>query len=412
MKHISKKQKIKRSRLLIKRYFREIIKRYKKALRDCEHNETSKYKYHKKKLEIRNADLNINIIIRNFDELKSRHPLAKIIEEDDGTIKVIAPEEMSLKKNKDEVFDFLKSIRDLTRMRDKKQSVDFVSIKSLSILCAMLLTSEIDRWEEMAVKRLRVRDDIAEWDPVVRKLLNNFGLFDLVTVINKPEKEDEDPEEKFIPIFSGRKSNYKEAKAYIKEKVTDIAVELGQNREIYGAISEATTNVVHWAYDESVSDIFATAKEKERIKDRWWFSISYNIKSGIMNIMVCDHGVGIPDSLRKSKKFGPIDLKFISSLIKNKEDHQILKDIMNSSEATSGEDISSTKKSHRGRGLREMKTLLTNFKEGKLRIISGKGEYEFRRENGKNLERSIPSDYSIAGTVITWELYPNSRIDE
>lgn len=101
---------------------------------------------------------------------------------------IVAPKILNLSQYAEETLDFLRLFRQIVSLRAPIY-LDFTKIESLSPMCALLLTSEIDRWRKFGKKRLRVvdRDD---WSPVVKLLLQQMGFNDLLNPADSRRRTD------------------------------------------------------------------------------------------------------------------------------------------------------------------------------------------------------------------------------
>ena len=130
---------------------------------------------------------------------------------------------------------------------------------------------------------------------------------------------------------------------------------------LFQAVSEAITNVGHWAY-----------RREARFR-RWWLSASIDRAKGILTVMVLDHGFGIPRTLPRQGL--------------REEFRRLLSEGMISSLTDDGEMIeaavalgrSNTGLRHRGRGLsRDTSSSVRSVDgSGRLRIHSNRGCYRY-----------------------------------
>lgn len=378
MKRLSEKQKQKISALSKKRNERRIKRKYR-----C-----------KRRISERKGSISASV-----KKLKHKYPKAKITQKR-GKIEINAPKVMRLSGDKEEIFDFLQCIRELIEIKSKQKSINFSTISDLSPLCAMLLASEVHRWQLITSKKLRVLN-ADDWDPTVKQLLHDMGLFDLVSVQNPVRLAQIDTEEKFIRIRSEKEVDLEEAIGRIEYEVSKIALTLNQNPLLYGGIEEAVTNVTQWAYKGYE---FEEHENEDELYNRWWFFASYNTRTGRMTIMVYDHGLGIPGTLPVSKWSEQIRKWLADKGLETYTDEKIIEAAMKFPRSASGLE-------YRAKGLRKMKELLDRFDRGTLMVLSGKGEYQIG-SNGAN-EITRLNKHSIGGTLIAWEVYPNlEQIDD
>ncbi len=155
-----------------------------------------------------------------------------------GKFALEAPKRMRLGGENDEAIQFLQCMRSMTALKARQVSVDFSTIQDISPLCAMLLASEVHRWQLITKKKLRViKSEL--WAPTVRQLLHDIGLFDLVSVQNPLSLDPVNTEERFIRIRSATLVDLEVAIAQIEHEVGKIAILLNSNPTVYGGIEEA-----------------------------------------------------------------------------------------------------------------------------------------------------------------------------
>lgn len=337
------------------------------------------------KILLNEKDARLLIAVR---KLKSLYPEAQLIYRQ-GNIVLKAPEAMRLNYGEDTVLQFLKCMRDVVDLPSRSTAVDFSTIKDISPLCAMLLSSEVHRWQLLKGQKLKVLD-LENWTARTKKLLHDIGLFELVEVSNPYTIVPVPTEEKYITLRSGQTVDLEKAVSDLEKEVSRIAITLNANPLMYGGIEEAVTNVSQWAYQA-----FDQTKLENKLRNRWWFFASYNTVTGRMTLMVYDHGGGIPATVPISNWKEAIHGILDSAGIKDWRDEEVIKAVMNLPRSSSGQN-------YRGKGLRKMKELLERFSKGTLKILSGYGEYSVDQDKKETVKAH---KYPIGGTLIVWEVY-------
>lgn len=289
-----------------------------------------------------------------------------------------APANMDLSEtNFVETVSFLKSVRALSSMSFNRVYIDFRTIEKLSPLAALLLTSEIHRWQ-INKGRLRVNHH-ENWDPDVKRLLHEMGFFDLVNIVNRPELEYPTPLSiKFTPFKYGSQTIGDHA-VTLREEMEAIAGEIPAKFLMFGGLTEAMKNVLHWAYDKKTPDNLRL----------WWMGGSYSPNDERMTIMIYDHGVGIPNTLPRSGFW-----EHVKHLVDSEDDHDMIDAAMRIGR-------SATKESNRGKGLADIKRFVMESGSGLLRIVSGKGEYTV---TSSGVVKKILHERPLDGTLIAWEI--------
>lgn len=154
--------------------------------------------------------------------------------------------------------------------------------------------------------------------------------------------------------------------------------------DLYTGITEAMTNVLNHAYDlprEDGLDITETARN-------WWmFSSEMN---GVLSIVFCDLGAGIPRTL-------PLKRKSVWNRLRRKglrSDSEIIKFAIKDS-------VSRTRKSHRGKGLRQIVNAVSDAPEAQAVVLSNRGAVIVR---SGGVARAVDYRDSILGTLIFWSI--------
>lgn len=153
---------------------------------------------------------------------------------------------------------------------------------------------------------------------------------------------------------------------------------------LFKAFSEAMTNTHQHAYIEIPKE-----RSVANHKESWWaFS---QIRDGMLHIVFCDLGIGIPGSLPKVR---PDWIKDIMAKVPGVPgDGEIIKGAIRVSRTRTGLD-------HRGKGLNQLIDAIKDIDAGYLSILSRKGGYRFEH----NEERTHNYRDSICGTLIEWKL--------
>lgn len=360
---------------------RNIVISRKRLLKRSRNNNLNRYKNPAKLNNISK----IKLLKTKYSELNIKHTKNLIMLE--------APAVMRLSENNDLVMLFLKCIREMVLINKIGLKVDFSTIKDLSPLCAMLLATEIHRWQLIKKKRLVVIDS-DNWVPKIKSLLRDIGIFDIVDVTNPYYTDSVPSDEKFISIRSEKQVNLEEALKKIENEVQKVALMFKTNPLLYGGIEEAITNVSWWAYPKNDNTI------PIEIRNRWWFLTSYNHSTKRITIMVYDHGVGIPKTLPTSNRWESARSWFDSLGLNTWSDDKIIEAAIKAPRSASG-------LSYRAKGLTKMKELLSRFDKGTLFIYSGYGEYRVDEKNNDTIKLH---KNSIGGTLIVWEVYAKEDI--
>lgn len=301
-----------------------------------------------------------------------------------------APQVMSISKNYTEVAQFFQTLRKKTTELGSGDhlTVDFQTIKTLMPGAALILASELYRWQELNNIMLKPFKP-QRWHFETVRLFNEMGLFDLLRTAKKHKvRPNKLPgPQTFFKFLTGSLSEGKLAYR-LMENMSPVIKSIYNEQLLYVALSEAMTNVVQHAYNKE-SDV-----NHPNLKNRWWLSGSFNNDNRVMTVLLYDHGVGIPKTL-PSKPFW----SDIENFIKEKNYKLTNKGRLIQAAVEMGR--SKTKLKHRGKGFRQILKFSTDSRFGKLYIVSRDGEYLFN-EDCDVITRSCPVE--LGGTFIRWEI--------
>lgn len=306
-------------------------------------------------------------------------------------IKLPLPESFSLQDNYEKVMDFVNCLRKYGVQSHFRVYVDFRTLRYIGPSGALLLAAEIDRWRRIRGFKPAVRD-LSQWDPVVYLLLEQMGLFDILEVTNLPKSLPiEFADISFIRFRTDQRAmgeRVKELRMDLEELAGDV---VPAARRLYAGLTEAITNVAHHAYPEDAS--YTTPP----IPGRWWMSGSFEADNRHLTVIFFDQGVGIPYTVPRSH---PVEKLrgLLSSLGLADDDASLIRAAMEVGRSQTG-------LSHRGEGLIKIKGYTDDVENGRLRILSGRGEYIYApgEPDPKDRERRITHKTSIGGTLIQWE---------
>lgn len=153
--------------------------------------------------------------------------------------------------------------------------------------------------------------------------------------------------------------------------------------QLFASLSEAIANVINHAYPESES----------QGNDKKWWMFSQR-KGGKLFIAVCDHGIGIPGSLR-SKPYLTDYLRRILVTSRRRMDETLISDAVGSPRTV-------TRLPYRGKGLPEMLAFVKLLGEGSLSILSQHGAFSYNAKLSHGSSRTYRN--AINGTLIFWEI--------
>lgn len=311
----------------------------------------------------------------------------------DGRVVLTLPEVMNLWSRYDDTMRYINAIRALSHNPSSPRyyrlgSVDFDALREISSSAALILTSELSRWDD------RIRNNLTpqtqNWDPIIFEKFNSLGFFNLFRRAQvSPPRERKESSVHFVKYLKGN-HNDKDYRALHQQLKEIIGERVEKWPVLHGGLDEAITNVCHHAYPSTL---------KMRKQDRnWYLTGAFNKKSRELKIVFCDQGIGVPASLPTSKIWEKV-LHSVSSLPAfNRWKHAtLLKAAMEVSRT-------STDQTDRGKGLPDMKEFIRQRGAGYLALMSGYGLYKLTVDGQKETSRSDTLNLPVEGTMIIWKV--------
>ncbi|MGE0108164.1 MAG: hypothetical protein AB7S81_00125 [Bdellovibrionales bacterium] len=310
---------------------------------------------------------------KRLSRRKSRHIPIKII---------TVPSVICLDHNQAETIDFINGLHFYLQNKGTKIRLDFSELKSISPAAALMLASVLYCWSKKSHQQITLHDQ-TQWDPMMRHLLNDMGLFDLMNVKNPPSySEKAEPTKEFLRFCSG---NNVDASPYgpFREKIVETFGPISDMKKLYKAISEAMTNSFQHAYP----------LQKHKLGfGCWWMFGAYDWTTKELTISFCDLGIGIPKAL--PRKYSLEYLRELLSMVRMpvNDDAKMIKAAMEIKRTQ-------TKKGYRGKGMPGMKEIINANPSSCMRVYSSGGMYEYAHsteEKIQGLKGVLP------GTIIEW----------
>ncbi|WP_134677529.1 hypothetical protein [Ectopseudomonas khazarica] len=128
------------------------------------------------------------------------------------------------------------------------------------------------------------------------------------------------------------------------------------------------------------------------VPHRWW--IFARREEDDISVCICDLGIGIPRSLRRTFP-EEVASFFYNKPGKKKDDHRMIELALTVGRSRTG-------KSYRGQGLKDILKVVKEQGVGLLKIYSNKGVYIFDGKSGHVTSRSEASN--IMGTLVQWRI--------
>jgi hypothetical protein len=313
-------------------------------------------------------------------------------------VTIEAPVELSFSRNGKETIAFLEEYRKAASAQRKKLVngkwvwsslfVDLSPIKRISIPAAIVLSAEFQRWSLVNKTQLRPRA-LAKWSPRVRRLLYEFGTFDLLGIRLAPVEDAHINALVLQPLSSGEKTDQEQI-AQLQEGLITLGLIFESQPFIFDGLSEAVLNCIDHAYvsAEGHTPLYPIAGH------RWWATSCYDPVTNALRFFVYDQGVGIRATLDQKVEWRPLIDDFLSIFGYVEKDSAVIKAAFEIGRTR-------TKLQERGKGLDQMAGVIRNVGSGYMRVLSGRGDVKIE-VGGKYALQSLHDE--LGGTLIEWSL--------
>lgn len=304
---------------------------------------------------------------------------------EDGKLVIHLPNRLDFEDNYEQTASHLQLLRKAVRDARPVRRLEFDDLEFISPSAALVLASEVDRWNQKVRGRLKANVDT--WKTDIKRLLRQMGYFDLLN-IEEPDEPLPSGKMTFLRFIKGEVTDLESAQLAKKLRV-EIENVFGleiQKQFLFEGLSEAITNVGQHAYQQTN---FFTVQQ-------WWVSASFDSENRILCVTFYDQGVGIPITLPKSKFF-----EHVRDVFSGWTDSRKIKAAMEIGRTSTG-------RTERGKGLQNFIEFAKSHREGQLSIYSLRGRYRENFYLDSSADR-VPSelrDYqnSIGGTLIEWSV--------
>jgi hypothetical protein len=311
----------------------------------------------------------------------------------DRRVDLTLPETMNLSSHYDQTMRYINAIRSLSQNSRSRRyyrlaSVKFHLLKEISSSAALLLTSELSRWDDSI--RNNLSPQTQNWDPVIFEKFYSLGFFNLFRKAQvNPPKDSKESDVRFVKYIKGNHED-KDYRGLHIQLTKIIGEKVKKWPLLHGGLDEAITNVCHHAYPSTLQ-----IREKDK---NWYLTGAFNENTKELKIVFCDQGIGVPASLPTSKIWEKV-LESIASVpaINRRKHATLLKAAMEVSRT-------STDQTDRGKGLPDMKEFIRQRGAGYLALMSGYGLYKLTvGENGET-HKTDTLNHPVEGTLIIWRV--------
>lgn len=309
-----------------------------------------------------------------------RHPVSPARPKCLGSNVIRAPDAISLEsdKHRHELLSFLERLRSRVIKEGKPTVINLLNTERMVAAGSLLFMAELYRVCELAKSKMMVRC-IPPRDVKVNQVLKQIGVYELLGYTKKIEPSFKDVVHwRYACGHKVEGEKYENILGSYDGKVAESL--LGS---LFRGITEAMTNCHHHAYIKPRPD----GLEDQPDLKRWWMFSQE--QGGMLTVVFCDLGVGIPETLPIRK---PAAWKKLISLGTAGSDASVIKQAIDDS-------ITRTRKHYRGKGLKQLLEAARE-NDGLLRIFSNRGCYTFRgvKESTRDFSESI------MGTLILWKV--------
>ena len=294
------------------------------------------------------------------------------------------PARMDLGEHFEETITHMANVRLASRDR-LRLYLNFDNIRHISPSAALVLASEVDRWNGSLGGRLRARD--RHWDPNIKRLLCEMGFFDLLHLAPPPDLGIV-TNTTFLQFLRGNVEQ--RGNGGLLAQMLGKRIEAAAGREIrrhllFDGLTEAITNVSQHAYRKDPAEAYRP----------WWMFAAYTRSSNTIIVSFYDHGLTIPTTLPASKGF-----EWMKDKLGFWNDGERIKAAMQYGR-------SATEQTGRGKGLQNFLEIIEAHPGSKLTIFSNKGKLIVANgvQNGLEFDSSV-LETSLLGTLIEWQFAP------
>jgi len=313
---------------------------------------------------------------------------AKPIVANEKRKRLYAPESLNIfnRFNRRETVEFIEQIRNHSAL-GYAILLDFTRVKTVYSCGTILLLAEIDRIQRILGEKADIKSTYPK-DEIVEKSFQQIGLLKLLNKAHRVSITEEDRN-----VFYWRYSTGScVSPGTADEMLTGIKKELPVGyQKVVAGIEEAMTNSVHHAYILSRGDKLDT--NFPNTPKRWWLFAQIMDKQ--LHIVICDLGIGIPETLPRVWKEQVGDL--LTAGLNKKERNKLML------ERSFVVGRTRTDQKHRGKGLKDIRKAAEQL-GGQLRLHSDDVCASFDYRGTAPMISYNGFNQSIMGTVIQWSI--------
>ncbi|WP_322805374.1 hypothetical protein SO574_23350 (plasmid) [Vibrio alfacsensis] len=218
---------------------------------------------------------------------------------------------------------------------------------------------------------------------LVDSVLNRLGFYELLGQRSRSLKE-------IRTVKCWHQDNGTVANGEIAGRIIEKLKHLGiEKHMLYRSSVEAISNAVEHGYDKSIQ---STADLTDKT---WWMFAA--VLDNKLTILVSDLGHGIPNTLEKTQSSNILDEIWSMLGVKATKDCELI-------HASTLVKKTQTKKSNRGKGGKDLTSLVDHYKNSSLTIFSNRGLYRYHGKVSKKRAVSYDNKTPIEGTIVEWSI--------
>ncbi len=320
--------------------------------------------------------------------------------------KLIAPQCLDLNTYRGLLLRFLYFIDYWCLEKSVPIMIDFSKTVICESVGTMLTMATIDR-----VLHYTKNEDLITAIPPENVIANQvFMQIGLSTLLKLPEPNVVDHEDVvYWRCVSGHQIDTEHAIKTLKAIFSTYPFSEEAKHALAGGLTEAITNTSMHAYpsddDKWPDELRGMLKTEHKYwnssSSRWWMFAG--VKDSRLSVVVYDAGIGIPRSIRHTRKdrkgwfqeLVKAEKSLVSKVLRAEQipklDSYLIDLAMNQKKSRSN-------KKNRGKGMTDLKAFIDITDNGHLVVLSGSGAYYY--SSSKEVSHTYKS--SMRGTLITW----------
>lgn len=280
---------------------------------------------------------------------------------------------------------FVENVQGENSCRISLKSIRFDHLRKASTSAALVLTSEISKWDDKVSNSLF--PDLSKWSPEIIEQFNELGYFDLFVRAPELPQNKKISSVKLIRYIKGTCGDNDKPRQ-LKAGIHNIlGKDIQKWKFLHSGLSEAITNVSHHAYP---------APQFDNEPKNWYLTASFDENKRELKVSFYDQGVGIPRTLPSSTMREYIS-KYLRRLKIGRHDAIMIRAALAYGRTRTHED-------DRGKGLQDMLNFIRQTGHGYLSIISSKGLCKVDVSGTTESTKTERFSNALPGTLIIWNV--------